>query len=155
MSLPPAQVARIAERSIRPAGSSWLMERLDRVRMTLGTSVKRAEERGGAVLVAFENGSTREVDHILLGTGYSVDVARYPFLDPGVVDALELRDGYPILGSDFESSLPGLRFVGASAALSHGPLMRFISGTWHACRVLGRAMGGRSAGRQRLPTADR
>ena len=49
-------------------------------------------------------------------------------------------DGYPVLASGFESSLPGLHFVGAPAAWSYGPLMRFVSGTWFASRTLSQAI---------------
>jgi hypothetical protein len=42
---------------------------------------------------------------------------------------LELIDGYPRLDAGFESSLPGLHFLGAPAAWSFGPLMRFVAGT--------------------------
>jgi hypothetical protein len=44
--------------------------------------------------------------------------------------------GYPILGRGFESSIPGLHFLGAPAAWSFGPTMRFVSGSWYAARQL-------------------
>ena len=47
-------------------------------------------------------------------------------------------DGYPLLGPGFESSLPGLHFLGATAARSFGPVSRFVSGTTYAARALTR-----------------
>jgi hypothetical protein len=66
---------------------------------------------------------------VLLGTGYQVSIARYRFLAPELVQAIRTVNGYPVLGRGFESSVPGLYFVGATAAYSFGPLCRFVIGT--------------------------
>jgi len=58
-----------------------------------------------------------------------VDVARYKFLSPELVGGLDLEDGYPILKSGFASSVPGLHFIGATAARTFGPLLYFVAGT--------------------------
>jgi hypothetical protein len=55
-------------------------------------------------------------------------------------------NGYPELGYGFESSLPGLHFIGAPAAWSFGPLMRFVSGTEFAGRALAAALKPQSVG---------
>lgn len=44
----------------------------------------------------------------------------------------------PVLSGRFESSVPGLFFVGLAAADSFGPLMRFVAGARFAApRVVG------------------
>jgi hypothetical protein len=48
------------------------------------------------------------------------------------------RAGAPVLGAGFESSVPGLHFVGAFSAASFGPVMRFVSGTPFTGRALAR-----------------
>ena len=78
------------------------------------------------------------VDHLLLGTGYRVDVARYPFLDAGLRDAIRTSNGYPVLDVGFESSVPGLHFVGTPAANTFGPVCRFVAGTRYAARAMTR-----------------
>ena len=50
---------------------------------------------------------------------------------------LRTRDGAPLLAAGFESSVAGLHFVGAFAAASFGPVMRFVSGTPFTGRALG------------------
>jgi len=45
-------------------------------------------------------------------------------------------DGYPKLASGFRSSIPGLHFIGATAARSFGPLLYFVAGTEFASREL-------------------
>ncbi len=37
--------------------------------------------------------------------------------------------GYPALSGGFESSVPGLHFIGATAARVYGPLLYFVTGT--------------------------
>jgi hypothetical protein len=66
------------------------------------------------------------VDHVMLATGYQVDISRYEFSGTKLLKQLRIRDGSPELNTGFESSLPGLHFVGASAAYSFGPLCRSL-----------------------------
>ena len=87
-------------------------------------------------------GETRTVDHLLLGTGYRVDVTRYPFLAPTLVQSVRRVGGYPVLRRGLESSVPGLHFLGAPAAWSFGPIMRFVSGSWYAGQSLAAVAGG-------------
>jgi hypothetical protein len=87
------------------------------------------------------------VDHVLLGTGYDIDVRRYPFLDPELGESLELVDGYPVLGRGLESSVEGLHFLGAPAAYSCGPVMRFVTGTFYS----GPELALKAAGKGRKP----
>jgi FAD-dependent urate hydroxylase len=132
----------ISFRCIRPAGSAWLRPRLVEVPLSCGLVVERADEDAGGVTLALSDGSSRTVDHVLLGTGYSVDVRRYPFLAPGLCAALRTQDGYPVLGPGLESSIRGLHFVGAAAAHSFGPIMRFVVGTWYAAPAVARRAAG-------------
>lgn len=139
----------LAYRSIRPAGAAWLRPRLTEVPITLDRTVVSATARGGQVHVTFADGDARTVDHLLFGTGYRVDITRYPFLAAGLTSRIRRAGGYPVLGRGMESSVPGLHFVGAPAAWSFGPIARFVSGSWYTSRQLARVIAGPS----RLPWA--
>ncbi len=76
----------------------------------------------------------------MFGTGYRVDVARYPFLDGRLVERVRRVEGYPVLQAGMESSVPGLHFLGAPAAWSFGPIMRFVAGGWFGGRSLTQAV---------------
>jgi thioredoxin reductase len=128
----------IAHRSIRPAGAAWLGPRLRDVPIRLGTQVRELTAHAEHVLATLSTDEVLPVDHVLFGTGYRVDVARYPFLAPGLVSRLQRAGGYPVLRHGMESSVPGLHFVGAPAAWSFGPTMRFVSGSWYAGGSLAR-----------------
>jgi cation diffusion facilitator CzcD-associated flavoprotein CzcO len=137
---------KLRKRCVRPAGAGWLIKRLENVPITLGRSVVSAVPFGERVKVRLDDGSERTVDHILLGTGYRVDVSKYDFLSPGLVESMERFNGYPVLKEGLETSVPGLHILGAPAAWSFGPLMQFVSGTTYASRALTRVLDGK--GRQ-------
>lgn len=127
----------------RPAGSGWLRPRLEAVPLTYEVSPVAAEASDGGVSVRLSDGSARHVDHVLLGTGYQIDATKYPFLAPELIREIAIAGGYPLLGPGLESSVPGLHFLGAPAALSFGPIMRFVVGTWYAAPALARRAQGR------------
>ncbi len=127
-----------AYRALRPAASGWLRPRVQGVTITEGRHAVSACERGGKVFMQLNDGSERTFDHILLGTGYKVDITRYGFLPANLLQAVRTENGHPILNGGFESSLPGLFFVGATAAHSFGPLCRFVAGTQYTAGTLGR-----------------
>lgn len=134
----------LAYRAIRPAGAAWLGPRLANVPITMARSVVSVTERGGGLRIRFADGEERTADHLLLGTGYRVDIARYPFIAPSLLARIRRVKGYPVLGRGLESSVPGLYVLGAPAAFSFGPIMRFVSGGWYAARALTQALTGRS-----------
>ncbi len=146
--LPVATQDKMAYRAIRPAGAAWLRPRLEGVPISTGVRVATARPAGDRVQVALDDGSTRAVDHVLLGTGYRVDVRRYPFLDAELTQRIRTTNGYPLLSDSMESSVPGLHFLGAPGAVSFGPVMRFVAGSWYGAAGLSRALTGRRTSRR-------
>src|SRR5437879_3402863 len=126
--LPRKMQDRLGPRSIRPAGADWLKARLQNVPITTGRSVKFATPSGGEVKLTLDDASERRVNHVLLATGYRIDVALYPFLSDKLLSAIRRINGYPALDGGFQSSVPGMHFLGAPAAWSFGPLLRFVAG---------------------------
>jgi Pyridine nucleotide-disulphide oxidoreductase len=142
--LPRRAQNKIARRSIRPAGSNWLIDRLAEVPLHLGCQVVSATPAGGRLELRLSTGQDRVVDHLMFGTGYRVDISRYPFLGPELLADIRRADGYPVLSRGLESSVPGLHFLGAPASWSFGPIMRFVSGSWYATRNLTGYVAGRA-----------
>jgi hypothetical protein len=127
---------KIRTRAVRSAGSNWLPARLEKVKVTTGRFVAKASSTERGVELRLDDGGCIVADHVLLGTGYSVDVPRYGFLSPALIKELDLLDGYPRLRAGLESSVSGLHFIGATAARSYGPLLYFVSGTEFASKHL-------------------
>ena len=138
---------RIVYRYIRPRIAGWLKPRLSRVPIAMGRSVASVSVRGDELVLRLDDGSVREVDHLLLATGYLVDIARYKFLAPELLGRVRTRNGSPILAPGLESTARGLHFLGAPAGQSYGPVMHFVAGTWASARELTRRVVGRRAPR--------
>jgi len=125
-------------RALRPAGARWLVDRCKDIPILTGRRIESAVPVGGRVRVRLDDGSARDADHILLGTGYRVDVTRYPFLPAELSQNVSQVDGFPRLRAGFESSIDGLHFLGAPSAWNFGPVMYFVCGTDYAGRRLAR-----------------
>ena len=127
---------KIRTRAVRPAGSRWLPERLATVKVTTGYGISEANAVGDEMDITLDDGGKRRFDHVVLGTGYCVDISRYDFLPTELLREIKRIDGYPTLTSGFKSSVPQLHFIGATAARSFGPLLNFVAGTDFASREL-------------------
>lgn len=134
--LPRALQNRWGVRAIRPAGAWWLRRRLEKVPLTTGRSVVGVAPNCRHVTLHLNDGSLRSADHVMLATGYRVNLGRYEFLPPSLLESIQQVEGYPQLRTGFESSVPGLHFLGAPAAWSFGPLMRFVAGAEYAARAV-------------------
>lgn len=154
-SLPRPLRGPIFRRAVRPAGSDWIQERYRGVVETFGRSVVSATLTGERVLVRLSDGSERLVDYIVQGTGFAIDVTRFGILSDGIVRSLRTLHGQPWVGRGFESSIPGLHFVGAASDLSYGPLMRAIAGTSYAARAVTRMIVGPALAESPVPRPRR
>jgi hypothetical protein len=103
---------------------------------TPNTFIASATEVGQRVHVNLSDGTTREVDHIVLGTGYRADIHALKFIDPALLNKVQEHDGSPLLNEWFESSVPHLHFVGAPAGYVFGPLCRFVVGSKASARQI-------------------
>lgn len=141
--LPKGLRERILQMAAPPAGATWLPDRLSGVPVRLGVEAIGAERVDGHVSVRLSDGDRLDADHVLLATGYQVDIARCGILSKPLLSGLRTLDGSPLLGGDMQSSVPGVYFVGASAARSLGPIMRFVTGTWFAASAVTAGILGR------------
>ena len=138
--LPRGLQDKLRKRCVRPAGARWLVDRLRAVPIRLGRSVVSVAAVGESMNVRLDDGTERHIDHILLGTGYRIDVSNYEFLAPELANRLHAFGGYPLLKQGLETSIPGMHILGAPAVWSFGPLMQFVSGAHYACRALTRCI---------------
>jgi thioredoxin reductase len=139
--LPQALRHEIVRRHLGPAGAWHSKERvLGCLPVHTGCSVQTAELRDGKVCLSLTalDGTQRQVtaDHLIAATGYRADVNRLAFLSPDLRSQIRAAAGSPILSARFESSVPGLYFVGLAAANSFGPMLRFAFGAGFTARRL-------------------
>jgi FAD-dependent urate hydroxylase len=147
--LPEEMRVEKARTVLGPLGAWWLRPRVEGVVEILGqTHVRAAEARGSGVRLELDgpSRSSLDVDHVIAGTGFHVDLARLGYL-PGVLrSGIVTRGGYPVLTRSGESTVPGLYFIGALAAFGLGPSMRFIAGTHNVAGQLTRSVASRAKG---------
>jgi hypothetical protein len=132
---------RIVSRHLGPAPGWFVREKLvGKIPIHSGFHLRDAELRGERVHISFENAAGArldlDVDHVIAGTGYQVDLSRLPFLSEDLRKQLELEGTSPKLSAHFESSVPGLYFVGLASAVAFGPLGRFALGARFTARRL-------------------
>jgi thioredoxin reductase len=118
-----------------PAGAAWLKPRISgKVTLHEGQKVLSMKETDSGVSVALSNDETLTADHVILGTGYRVNIRNLPMLHTELVSKIQTYKNAPILNSRFESSVPGLYFVGISSVSCFGPFYRFVVGDDAAAR---------------------
>ncbi len=126
-------------RSVRPSAAKWLRPRVEgHFSITQQTSVESATEENGGLKLSLSNGTTRQVDHVILGTGYQPDVEALTYIDPVLRKQIQKINGYPQLNKWFEGSIPQLYFTGTLAGYAFGPLCRFVTGSGVPARQIAR-----------------
>lgn len=137
--LPDKARTKATARALRPAGAQWLRPRVEgQVRLTPHTQITRAITQDSRIRIELSDGTVREIEYVFFGTGYSPDVQKLTFIDPALRAMLNARSGYPVQTAWFESSVPGMYFVGALAGYTFGPICRFVAGTSVAGRQIRR-----------------
>ena len=133
--LPDGLRGDFTERCLRPAVAGWVKPRLSNVTCQIVERDFRPEVSQSEIRLRADN-QTKTYDHVLLSTGYRIDIARLGFIAPELLRRIRCAEGSPVLATGFESTVRGLHFVGSNAVYSFGPLMRFVAGTRYAARHL-------------------
>ena len=117
----------------------WLTPRLasTAIHRWPGTEVVSAQATpaGRELQVRLSNGDRLLVDHVVFACGYQADLARVPYL-AGVLDRIQVTDGFPVLDEAFGTSLPGLYLPGFVATRDFGPFFGFVKGTPTAATLI-------------------
>jgi thioredoxin reductase len=141
--VPAAARAWWLARSLRPAVDDHLQKRLENVKLTFGRRIVSNGADGITVMIKLDDGSERKVDHLVLGTGYHIDVETISFLDPTLRQQIRRYRGYPRLNCSMESTAPGIYFAGAPAAMTFGTDMWFVHGSPMTGRRISRSIATR------------
>ncbi|MGH8142113.1 MAG: NAD(P)-binding domain-containing protein [Steroidobacteraceae bacterium] len=153
---PPDLRVHVVRSHLGPAGGWFVREMVvGKVPMHCGYTVRQAEMQGRRAVLhcTGQDGADRrfEADHVIAATGYRISLSRLGFLDAPLLREIGTEDGSPQLSARFESSVPGLYFVGLAAAVTFGPLLRFAVGARYTARRLSAHLG--RGHRRRHPSA--
>jgi thioredoxin reductase len=143
--LPRERRTRFVKRYLGPASPWWIQDRvLGKVPIHVQQNLVEADTSGNCVQLTFKDGdshtSTMEFDCVIAGTGYDVNVARLSYLEPDITRRIQCIERAPSLNSHFESSVPGLYFIGPFSFMCFGPLFRFVTGAAVAAPRLARRL---------------
>jgi thioredoxin reductase len=138
-AMPESLRIRAVERHLGPAPCWFTREAVSgRLPMHLGANLQAAVVNNGRVRLTLrqsgQEDKTLETEHVIAATGYKPAASRLSFIDEPVRERLTTTGGAPALDRYFESSVPGLFFIGVAAANSFGPLLRFAFGARFAAR---------------------
>ncbi len=124
---------------------AWLEPRIKRGNINLWPSSKVvhcAELYNGDLDVKLNTGVSLKVDHVILATGYRVDVSKVPYLgNECALPGLQTADGFPALDEAFQCSISGLFFAGPVAARDFGPVFGFVIGGPAAAKLIVERIG--------------
>jgi FAD-dependent urate hydroxylase len=155
----PQEVRMVKARTVLgPLGAWWLRDRVEGVVEILGeTHVRGVQPNGSGVKLLLDGPrkSSLEVDHVIAGTGFRIDINRLTYLPAELRARIATLSGYPVLTRVGESTVPGLYFAGAPAAFGLGPSMRFIAGTHNLAGYLARSVARRAKGSRSSPSLSR
>jgi hypothetical protein len=143
----PADIRLRTVRKFLGPSAGWPMKErfVDRVPALLGYRIAAASVRSDGVHLRLQGlDGTREyvTEHVIAATGYATDLRRLTFLEESILAKVKTVAETPVLSSDFQSSCPGLYFVGIAAANSFGPVMRFACGAKWTAERLSRTLAG-------------
>lgn len=144
--VPASLRAHLVATHLPPKGAWWLRPRVEHlVPLHCGTELMDARRCNGRAVLRLRDTKTHtehelSVDHVIVGTGYHVDVDRLNFLDRKICGAIDRIKKAPKLTANFESSVPGLYFIGPASAMSFGPLFRFVAGTTYTSDTVSRQL---------------
>jgi FAD-dependent urate hydroxylase len=133
--LPPKIRGEFTRRCLKAGATGWLKPRFTNIVCNPGRSITGARAVGDRIALDLDNAATT-FDHVLLGTGYRIDISHLGILAPQLHERIARAEGSPLLGPGLESSVPKLHFVGCYAVKSFGPLLRFIAGAPYAARAV-------------------
>jgi FAD-dependent urate hydroxylase len=113
------------------AANDWLRERVfGKVEINEGQIVGKMEAAaGGGVDLLLSDNRVLNVNHVILATGYKVNIQRLTMLSESLLSEIETDSNIPVLDHWFGTSVPGLYFLGLTTVRSFGPLYRFVVGT--------------------------
>jgi len=117
------------------AASDWLRGRvIGHVALHEARSIVEVARANGSVAATLSDGETVHADHVMLATGYRVDLNTLTMIHPALRTVIAVDRGVPVLNAWFESSVPGLYFIGFTSLRAFGPLYRFVAGCGAAAR---------------------
>jgi thioredoxin reductase len=123
---------------------TWLWPRINKENIKIWPSSRAVackELSTRELEVKLDVGEKLTVDHIILATGYRVNMGNVPFLKAGnVLSKLKIQEGYPVLDENFQCNIPGLFITSMAATRDFGNFFAFTVSAVASARIIGKAI---------------
>jgi cation diffusion facilitator CzcD-associated flavoprotein CzcO len=130
--------------------SDWLRHRIiGKVSLHEAQTILAIDAKGDAAVATTWDGNTLWADHVILATGYDVDLDKLTIISSSLRRSIRTMHGTPLLTPWFESTVPGFYFSGLTSLRAFGPIYRFVAGCGPAARRAARAIARRREARSR------
>jgi lysine/ornithine N-monooxygenase len=122
----------------------WLAKRIkkDTIKLLPSTrllSCVRIES--GELKIMFDKAPNITADHIILATGFKVNVRNVPFLRAGNISAkLSVRNDFPEIDEYFQTNIPGLFITSMAAGQDFGPFFGFTIAVRTSAKLIGKCI---------------
>jgi len=118
----------------------WLWPRVNRKNVRVWPKSRIVTWRAtsnGAMEACLEGGDSLVADYVVCATGYQVDFSKVDYLAEEMASGgLEVKDGFPLLDEDFQTTLAGLYVVGQASVPYFGPFFGFIRGAIASAKIV-------------------
>jgi len=122
----------------------WLRPRLDKDTITLLPNTEVVECRKlstDKLEISINSGKRIIADHIIMATGYKVNMLNIPFLRNGNISKkLKLKNGYPELDNNLQTNIPGLYSTSISATQDFGLFFGFTVSVNTSSKIIGNSI---------------
>lgn len=89
--------------------------------------------------VKLDNGEKVTVDHVILATGYKVNMKNIPLLNSGnILSNLKIKNGFPMLDNYLQTNIPGLFITSMAATQDFGAFFAFTVSVNASANMIGK-----------------
>jgi hypothetical protein len=89
----------------------------------------------------FDKAPNITADHIILATGFKVNIHNVPFLTEGnILSKLATNNDFPVIDEHFQTNLPGLFITSMAAGQDFGPFFGFTIAVRTSAKLIGKAI---------------
>jgi cation diffusion facilitator CzcD-associated flavoprotein CzcO len=122
----------------------WLAPRIKKqnIKLLPGTRlVSCVKINTGELKIMFDKAPNITADHIILATGFKVNIHNVPFLAEGnILPKLSIKNDFPVIDEYFQTNLPGLFITSMAAGQDFGPFFGFTIAVRTSAKLIGKAL---------------
>lgn len=122
----------------------WLAPRIkkDSIKLLQGTGlISCVRIDTGELKIMFDKAPNITADHIIIATGFKVNIRNVPFLAAGnILSKLNINNDFPVIDEYFQTNLPGLFITSMPASQDFGPFFGFTIAVRTSAKLIGKAI---------------